>query len=569
VSITFNGEIYNYLDLRTDLINRGRRFKTRGDAEAIVNAYLAYGMAFPEKLRGIFSFALYDKGTHKLILCRDRVGVKPLYYCMDRASNTLAFASEIKVFLGTVIRKEDVALDYSSLNQYLHFQHCLGDKTMFAGIRKVMPGEMLVYNTKTYEINNFKYWTIDPALVRGGANNYYTETYYQDKVLSVLHRIVREQTPQGVSMGAYASGGIDSSTIISLLSEYRQDFKIATGYYSIPGYDESGYAEHLIKSLPDFDSKKFYCIEITEDDVINNLQQAIYHMDEPCAGPGLIGQYIVAKVIKEHSPDLKVMFGGQGGDELFGGYARYVIAYLESCLQGSIYPSEGKDWVMTLERLSPLMPVLQGYESMIKGFFGKNMFGDRDRRYFDLISRSDEAYLNPEFKAMFYNKGKQQVYDEYLDIFLGLGGVSYFTKMLYFDFKSSLPALLQVDDRTNAAFEMESRVPFLDEELVELAFSIPPLYKFSGGYSKGILRKALSGTVPDKILKRRDKMGFPVPFNEWMNNKDSKLKEFITESLKNGLNEAIFSSATAKTFDRSMWGRLSLSLWQKTFNVGY
>ena len=568
--ITFNGEVYNYLDLRTDLINKGRRFKTHGDAEVILNAYIVYGLSFAEKLRGIFSFAIYDEQTTQLILCRDRVGVKPLYYCIDTAQGTLAFASEVKALLGTVIDKQDVAVDYDSLCQYLHFQHCLGDRTMFRGIRKVLPGEMLIYNTSTIDIRTITYWSLNPAIVRNSSDDYYTEHYYKDRILSVLSRIIREQASHGLQAGAYVSGGLDSSTIAALLIEYVPDLIAVTGFYKFPKYDETAYAFDLVRSFQTNKTYTLNTIDISLNDVIANLRSAIYHLDEPCVGPGLIGQYVTAMKIKQQYPSLKVMYGGQGGDELFGGYSRYAVAYLESCIHGAIYPNKSRDYVMTLERLAPIMPVLQGYEGMLQDFMKKGMFGDRDRRYFELIGRNPDNQLSNEFKGTFYDKAKPFIFDEFLNIFGSLGGVSYFTKMTHFDFKASLPALLQVDDRVNGAFEMESRVPFLDEELIELAFSIPPAYKFSGGFSKGLLRKTMAGVVPDSILGRRDKMGFPVPFNEWLK-QDSTLKDYVVSALDNPLHDFVFGKwdkDAELVFDRSMWGRLSLSLWQANFNIG-
>ena len=560
ICLTFNGEIYNYLDIRTDLINRGRRFKTRGDAEVIAHAYIVYGNIFIEKLKGIFAFALYDSHNRTLMLARDRVGVKPLYYDIPaQAQGGLAFASEIKAF-----EKERFScISPEAICEYLHFQFCLGDNTLFNGIHKVEPGEMIIFKEKDYSPTHIKYWKLDPASVKSDSADHYTEKYYTNRLLSMLHKIVRKQSPLNMNFGAYVSGGLDSSTVVSLMSEYAPELKLFTGRYDYDGYDESSYVQDLVKGLPNCDLN---VVNITEDDVVNGLQDSIYHMDEPCAGPGLLGQYVLAKAVKAHDPSLKVMVGGQGGDELFGGYARYIIAYLESCLHGAINP-DSKDYVMTLDKLMPLMPILKGYEPMLRSFMSKNMFEQKDKRYFDLISRFPMDMICDDFKNTFYKDYKDRIPQKFSKIFSELGSVSYFTKMTYFDFKTSLPALLQVDDRVNGAFEMESRVPLLDEELVDFAFQIPPIYKFAGGYSKGLLRKAMAGVLPDNILWRRDKMGFPIPMQEWIDKK-GRLYDMIMDLFSSDFYKSMFNPVDKLEFNRGTWGKISLCMWNKIFKVG-
>ena len=543
-SITFNGEIYNYLDLRIDLMNHGVKFKTKGDAEVILCCYILYGLSFINHIKGIFAFAIYDDQKKQLILCRDRVGVKPLYYTTD-----FRFASEIKVF------------GYKKINlhafcEYLVFQYCLNNKTMFENVFKVLPGEMVIIKDK--HIERKKYWQLDNICIQGTYERYYTEEFYKDKLLALLHISVKRQTPT-VPFGAYASGGLDSSIVATLLSEYSKDFALFSGRYVEKGYDESEYAQKLSKTL----SNKLNLVTITEQDVIDNLSNAIYYLDEPCAGPGLIGQYILAKTVREQT-NIKVMFGGQGGDELFGGYSRYIIAYLESCLHGAIYQKQG-NYILTLNDLSPLLPVLQGYEPMLKKFLSSGVFDDKDKRYFDLIIRN--THIGEDFKSE-YNKYLCPILDEFRQIFSELGDVSYFTKMTYFDFVASLPALLQVDDRVNGAFELESRVPLLDEDIIEFAFSVPPKYKFSGGSAKGLLRQATLGMLPQEITNRKDKMGFPVPFDKWFKDKMNPIRFFILDHIgKSDIVAKVFGKSTIEGFDRDTWGKLSLALWEDRFGA--
>jgi asparagine synthase (glutamine-hydrolysing) len=240
------------------------------------------------------------------------------------------------------------------------------------------------------------------------------------------------------------------------------------------------------------------------------------------------------------------------------------VAYLESCIRGAIYQKQG-NYVLTLDDLSSILPVLQGYEPMLKKFLSNGLFEDRDKRYFDLITRSNnicEEFV-PTYNVYFY-----EILEEFRQIFSVLGDVSYFTKMTYFDFVASLPALLQVDDRVNGAFELESRVPLLDEDIIEFSFSVPPKYKFLGGSLKGLLRQSTLGMIPQEIVNRKDKMGFPVPFNEWMKDPMSPLRFFVLDTIgKSSIVQKVFGKKPIENFDREAWGKLSLALWEERFGV--
>jgi len=556
VCVTYNGEIYNYLDLRTDLISRGHRFKTKGDAEVIAHAYLEYGMLFLERLRGMFAFSLMDTKSNKLYLCRDRVGIKPLYYTQHQGG--LYFASEIKAL------PRNNKVSHEALCEYLNFQYCISNNTLFDSVYKVEAGYYIEFNTPSSHTKR-QYWRLGYETVRESNSEYYSETYYEHRLLSLLHSSARNHTPTYVDFGVYASGGLDSSSIASLVSEYAPHLKIVTGRYDEKGFDESAYVDDLVKHL---DKRvELYKIDITENEVCDSLEDAIWHMDEPCAGPGLMGQFVTAKLLRQKYPDLKVMMGGQGGDELFGGYARYLIAYLESCMHGAMYPT-GKDYVLDLKAMAPLMSTLQGYEPMMSQFFSRGMFGSREERYFNLISRFSSSSVNTDFHSGSYLKNYDAIVNNYNIIFKEMGSVSYFTRMLYFDFKTSLPALLQVDDRVNSAFEIESRVPLLDADIVDFAFRIPPAYKFAGGTSKGIFRKAVAGMLPESITKRTDKMGFPVPTKKWMENK-GRFYHLVNDNVnfENDFLKDVFKNLDTTVFDRELWGKLCLGIWAKKFNI--
>lgn len=559
VVLTFNGEIYNYIDLRTDLINRGRRFSTRGDAEVIVNAYRVYGSAFIHKLQGVFAFALYDVADNKLCLCRDHMGVKPLYYAVT--SDVVAFASEAKALHQLLPNNK---INANALCEYLHFQYVLGSHTLFDNINKVLPGHIVTIRPKN--LSSDRYWRLSCDSLRGDHTQLYTEKYYENKLLSILHGVARKQTPATVPFAVYVSGGLDSSTVAALMHEYRQDFKLISGYYDYSGCNEMPYVDELVKKLKM--DKQLHAFNITQDDVADTIEDAIYYMDEPCAGHGLVGQFVLAKKLRQNFPDIKIVVGGQGGDELFGGYSRYIVAYLESCIQGAIYPSN-KDYVLNLEKVSRLLPILQGYEPMLKSFLSKGVFEPREKRYFDLIRRLGASNFNPDFYSGCYSGYEKQMLDKFMGLFSESGQISYMARMMYFDLMVSLPALLHVDDRVNSAFALESRVPLLDDDVVEFAFSIPPPYKLSGGFSKGILRNVTAGILPESVRMRRDKMGFPVPMQQWLD-EGGKFKDLVMTYVNADICKEVFGELKDVDnikFDRGLWGRISLGIWSKKFNI--
>lgn len=553
VSVTFNGEIYNYKELRADLQSKGHIFTTDGDAEVLAHMYLQYGPMFVQELQGIFAFAIYDSKNQRVILCRDTIGVKPLYY--THVAGVLKFASEIKAFL-------ERSIDPEGLSQYLQFQHCLGNTTMFSNVKKVEPGTICIYTPYADKLHIMSYGKINTA------TEYDSAVVYPDKIDSILHQIIKAQATGDVEVGAYISGGLDSSIVASLLVARVPNARLITGYYNVPGFTEKTYADTLVEYLAafkEYDASRYTAFEITVEDALNALPAAIYHLDEPCAGPGLIGQYVLAKKIKHSFPNHKVMYGGQGGDELFGGYARYLMVCLAAHLYGSMYPNQ-KDRTFSSEDILAALPTLQGYDSMLWGLLG-TVTKDMPKLYYDLICRTPDAILSRDARFLL-KEHSAGLWDKYVQIIAAAGSCSLITKMSYFDFRGSLPALLQVDDRVNAAFEMESRVPLLDSALVNMAFTMPPSYKYQAGLTKGILRHAMAPHLPKAVTYRKDKMGFPVPLQSWI--QQPAFKEFVVETCRSSsLATQLFTELDPDHIicDRGFWGRLSLSLWQHQFNI--
>jgi len=298
------------------------------------------------------------------------------------------------------------------------------------------------------------------------------------------------------------------------------------------------------------------------------LKKIIYHMDYPEAGPGVFSQYMVSKLAKTK---VKVVLSGQGGDEIFGGYIRYVVAYLEQTLKGAIFEmqEEGKH-VVTLQSIIPNLPQLKQYIPMLKEQFKEGLFDPMDERYYRIINRSHK--LNEIYNKDFLKcRNEQQLLEKFKQVFNHPETKSYFNKMTYFDLKTFLPALLHVEDRMSMAVSLESRVPLLDRRIVELAATIPPSMKFAGGKTKAMLIKAVKNILPKEIVERKDKMGFPTPINEWMAN---DLKEFVLDILTSQrakdrglLNTSAIEKQINESgkFSRDLWGALNLEMWFRIY----
>ncbi|PIR21785.1 MAG: asparagine synthase (glutamine-hydrolyzing) [Deltaproteobacteria bacterium CG11_big_fil_rev_8_21_14_0_20_45_16] len=556
--IVFNGEIYNYIELKEQLQLEGTRFETASDSEVLLQMLIRFSIGALPKLVGMFAFFFYDTQTQEWLMARDPMGIKPLYY--SKQGDDLFFASEIKALL---VRPElNAQINQEGLEEYLTFQLSLGEKTLFRDIYKLEPAFFM--KGQGSEIKEKKsYWDLAFEIDSG-----ITESQWVEKLQSLLEDSIRMQVRSDVPVGAYLSGGLDSSTVAALTRRALPDSKLTAfigRFEEGAEFDEYEYA----KAVADANRIDLQVVTPTEADFVESLPKLVYHMDEPAAGPGLFPQYFVSQLA---SKSVKVALGGQGGDEIFAGYARYLVAYLEQAMKGAIFQTQEEgQHIVSLSSIVPNLPLLRRYGSLMQNFWRDGLFEDMDLRYFRMIDRSPDLHLmlNNDFKSSLHH---ENLIERFREIFNAPKTSSYVNKMCCFDLKTLLPALLQVEDRVSMAASIESRVPLLDHRIVELVAAMPPAIKFAGGQSKHIFREAAKNWVPKVILDRKDKMGFPVPLNKWIQRNpvkgfikdillDSRTKErgiFFTPGLERML-------STEATFDRQIWGALCLELWCREF----
>lgn len=556
-TIVYNGEVYNYIELREELKKKGHKFITASDTEVIVRLYLEFGEDCILLLNGMFSFIIYDHKKKEILVARDHFGIKPLYWFENE--KFIAFGSEIKALLRHPEIKAEP--EWAGVKEYLTFQYILGEGTMFRNIKKLKPGHYLKINLGNFRTREVKYWEPNFRL-----DPYHTEEYFIVELKKILEDIVFQQLRSDVPLGTYLSGGIDSSLVTSMAAKYSRDkIKSFTGYFDEgPEFNELEYARKASRES----GTELHEVCIKENDFLELLPKLIYHLDEPVAGPGLFPQYVVSKMASKH---VKVILGGQGGDEIFGGYARYVIAYLEQAIKGAIHESnEEGEHIVSLSSILPNLPYLQSYLPMMKTFMADGVFDSMDRRYFRLINRMplSEKLLMPGFYTF---QDSEEIFSKFSAYFNHSDTLSYFNKMTHFDMFGSLPGLLQVEDRVSMAVSIESRVPILDRRIVDLISVMPARMKFRGAEMKYLLKKTIRDMIPAEILNRKNKMGFPVPLHIWLKGKTGEFAKDILLS-KSSKERGIFIPAELEKminresqFGRSMWGLLSLELWFRQF----
>lgn len=494
--IVFNGEIYNFQDLRQILLTKGHRFETHSDTEVILHAYEEYGETCVNHLRGMFAFAIWDGEKQQLFLARDRVGIKPLYYYWD--GRKFLFASEIKAILqDSQVRRE---IDPCALDDYLTYLYIPAPKTIFKNIRKLRPGHTLTVSH--HGLKEQEYWDLNFA-----PKNNLSETDYAAGLLEKLRESVAIHMMSEVPLGAFLSGGIDSSAVVGLMAGLmNQPVNTASIGFRESGFDELPYARRVAAQFHTCAYEK-----IVETNAAMILDDLVWHFDEPFADSSMVPTYYVSQVARER---VTVCLSGDGGDENFAGYRRYRFDVLENRIRallpcslrrpvfgtlGWAYPKA--DWLPQIFRAKTLLT---------------NLSLSPEEGYFHSLS-----WFSPKMKSHLYRESLKKDLREYASLsvmqtyFDRSQGWDPLSRIQYVDIKTYLvDDILTKVDRASMAHSLEVRVPLLDHEVMEYAASIPSRYKLHNGDGKYVLKHALKDLLPSEVMNRR-KMGFSIPLAQW------------------------------------------------------
>ena len=563
VWLTYNGEIYNFKEIRRELENLGHRFKSNTDAEVIIYSYLEWGHDCLARFNGMFAFAIWDARDESLFLARDRLGIKPLYYADTPAG--FAFASEIKALFA--IPQIERSVDRAALDQFMTFLWTPGSATAFRGVSKLPPAHYLVYHRGEVKISEYWDLTFDE-------DHSVTESDWVERVREQINRSVRAQMLSDVPLGAFLSGGLDSSSIVALMSRvsdtkpttYTFGFRSEDLRYDILE-DDIKYARMVSERIAT-DYHEAYL----EPQVMELLPKLVYHMDEPVADPAMITSYLICRSARER---LTVLLSGMGGDEVFAGYPRHAAVKVAEAY--NMIPS-------FLSR--PVVDALPG------GRPGRltALFRNTKKLAKSAALPERERYLG--FGTYFTEAEKREIYSddlaaetrefdpyaEHQRCFDRVADHDFVNQMLYVDLKTFLPCLnLTYTDKTSMASSTEVRVPLLDHELVELAARIPSALKLKGLTGKYILKRAAESWLPREIIHRK-KAGFSAPVRAWL---VRDLRDFVEDLLSesNIRSRGYFKYSYVRSLiDENLSGRednnlkvfqlLTLELWHRAFIDG-
>ncbi len=506
LAIVFNGEIYNYRSLKKELESRGHKFKTNSDTETIVHAYEEFGADCLGHLRGMFAFAIYDFRDESLFIARDRVGKKPLFYSLNQDGD-LVFGSELKCLLEFGIDRE---IDLAALDSYLTFGYVPEEFCIFKGVRKLLPGHFLKF--RDGRVTTAQYWDFDYS----GAADIRTEQDYVEVLREKLREAVKIRLISEVPLGAFLSGGVDSSSIVAMMSE-ASGAPVKT--FSI-GFNEDTFNELKFARIAAEHFKTEHHEFVVTPDLVGIVDELVWHFDEPFADSSALPTYMVSKMARDF---VTVVLSGDGGDELFAGYTRYATDKRRSGLGRIPAPI----------RRGLLRPLS---EALPAGATGRNFIYnsslDAIDRYIDSVSHFGKLKKPDLYSAQMKARldgGQGGAEALFRELALRPASNHPLDHLLYLDSKTYLPSdILTKVDRMSMAVSLEARVPLLDHELIELVATIPPELKLKGLETKYIFKKAMEGIVPHEILYR-EKQGFGVPINEWIN---AELKDRIDEDLR-------------------------------------
>jgi len=557
VWIVLNGEIYNYRDLRALLAAKGHTFRTHSDTETIVHAYEQWGADCVARLRGMFAFALWDRPRRTLVLARDRVGKKPLYYAS--VGGKLLFASEIKALLAHP--ELDRALDLEAVSDYVSLLYIPREKTIFRRVRKLLPGHTMTTTTAGASLH--EYWDVRFVSEATG------EEEATRRVAELLDEAVAVRLESDVPLGAFLSGGLDSSAVVGFMTAHTST-PVATASIGFPdaAFDELAYARVVAGHFGTAHRE-----EVVTPAAIEAMKLLSWHYDEPFGDSSAIPTFYVSQLARRR---VTVTLSGDGGDESFAGYRRYYFDARENRLRAWIPPALRRRVFGALGALYPKADYLP------RVFRGKAFLSNLARTPWEAYLHSVSG-VNEDDKARLLAADTRHALRGYrtTDLFEQLyrraGEADSLARIQYIDFKTYLPDdILTKVDRASMANSLEVRCPLLDHHLIEYVARLPSSLKLCGTRSKIVLRKAVADLVPAPILQR-PKMGFAMPVGAWLR---GDLRGLIHEHvLTDRGDHGLFAPATVHTFwrehtsgvrDRTteLWGLLVFNLWYERFMQG-
>lgn len=509
IQLVANGEIYNFLELRGELQTLGHTFRSNSDIEVLVHAYEEWGEGFLTRLRGMFALALWDGRTRTLLAARDRAGEKPLYWTLT--SRGLLLASEVKALL---VRPEvSRELDHEALDQFLTYEYVVAPRTILKGVQKLPAAHYLIY--RDGQVTTHRYW--DAAAVQTRA---WTDDDAAEALRAALAKATVGQMMADVPLGAFLSGGIDSSSIVGLMSQASLQ---PINSFSI-GFDEGTYNELPFAREIAALFKTNHRERVVSPDIAQLFERLVVHLDEPFADVSLFPTFLVSELAREH---VTVALSGDGGDELFGGYDAYHAQAL-----AQRYAGVGRTMLPALAAVAAALPPTEKKKGVVNKF--KRFVQGAAQAPEDLGHYRWMVYLSPAGKRKLYDRGLQDalvssdVYRPVRDVLRRFDGDDVLGRQLYADLNVYLADDILVKvDRMAMATSLETRAPFLDADVMELAFSMPGHMKIRRGERKWILKRAMRDLVPASILERR-KEGFSIPMKNWLR---GQLKPLLLELL--------------------------------------
>ncbi len=544
--ITYNGEVYNFQELKEELISRGHDFKSKTDTEVIIHGYEEWGVNILNKLDGMFAFCIYDKNENKLFLARDPLGIKPLYYYFREGK--FIFSSEIKAILQHNISRIP---NNEAIIEYLTFRSALNEKTFFKNIFLLSAGNYMIFENN--ELKKVRYWKEEYKYKRAGD--------YINTFLSLFEDSVKRHLISDVPVGAYTSSGFDSSSIAFFASKYNKNMHIFTGRFRESGfYDEETCVKELAKKI----NVQQHAVLITPDELMKDIEKIIYHLDEPRSGIAVLSNFYVAKHASKY---VKVVLTGHGGDELFLGYPVYASFLLKELMKKNPFI------------LAKSLLKLKGEEFLRFAYFlGYPLLVDKDAGYGHFIifnKKQRKKILSEDFYNQIKDFNPVTTFKEVID-----EDIDSLTRVQQIYFRTFLPTELVVEDKMSMANSIEGRVPICQKDLVNFAFSIDPSIRLKNMGLKSIIKEAMRDKLPD-IFYKQEKRGFPTPLSIWLRN---ELKEYIYDILlnKRARNRELFNIKEVKKLldkhcnrrsdyllDRvnaaRIWSLLSVELWFKIF----